>query len=262
MTDFLERYGAQFRLAVEAGAQQEADVEGRSRPRRRWRTGLIAVAVAGIAAPALAVTQPWQPILGRPDIDHGAPSVSDTAVLPEQAKAIAELRRDQSAEDRQAGRLLRSLHPGFDGVNPASIRLLRPGSPNPVALVAVDRLYQRHDRGGLPIFDHALCLSEAQTVSCASTADMLDGRFVVMSGARVYGLVPDAVASVKVSFADGRTVVGSAEDNLFDVTAPTARSDVGPDDPSQDASATFRKLQWLDTQGSVIGGFDPASRGS
>ncbi len=262
MTDFLERYGVQFRLAVEAGAHHDAVAAARSRLRRRWRGGLIAVVVAGIAAPALAVTQPWQPILGRPDIDHGAPSISDTAVLPEQAKAIAELRRGQTAEDRQAGRLLRSLHPGFDGVNPASIRLLRPGSPNPVALVAVDRLYQRHDREGLSLFDHALCLAEAETVSCASTGDMLRGRFVVMSGARVYGLVPDSVANVKVSFADGRTVLGAVEDNLFDVTAPAARSDVAPDDPSQDASATFRSLRWLDRQGAIIGGFDPTSGGS
>jgi hypothetical protein len=255
MTDFLEQYGEQFRHAIATGRAFEGQNPA-VRTRRRLRAGLIALVVAGVATPALAITQPWQPILGRPDIDDGAPTVSAAPIPPDQAKALSVLRRDQTSEDRNASSLLRSLHPGFDGVNPASIRLLHGGSAHPVALVPVDHVFQRHDREGLPLFDHALCLTEAEIVSCGSTQDVLTGRLIVMSGSRVYGLVPDAVVTVRATFADGQTVAGPVADNLFDITAPGAQSGKPADDPSQNASAGFRSLQWLAKDGSVVGGFD------
>jgi hypothetical protein len=85
----------------------------------------------------------------------------------------------------------------------------------------------------------ALCLFvpepriDGGSESCFDTASVQDGHATASLGATVYGLVPDAVASVVVTFANGQTGAASVTNNLFVVAAPLGRPTAGVQfDPS------------------------------
>jgi hypothetical protein len=242
--DFLDRLGAQLSLAAAAplapAPRRAWHPPGRTRATRRLVAGLV---VALVATPALAVTRPWEPILGHPDTDHGAPTASTGPVSPAEARVLGVLRRPQTDDDRTSGKLLVSLHPGFDGVETAAVRLLRPGA-DAIALVPAERLFQNDQRTGTPLYTDALCLADADSVTCGSRDDLLAGRILNLKGTRVYGLVPDGVATVRVDFADGGTAEAPVSENLFELTS------------SHDA-ATVTSSSWLDQDGKVVGGLRP-----
>src|SRR4051812_29345313 len=134
MTDFQDRFGAQLVAAEERLAAPA------SPRRRRWRTRrVVALAFAAltIAVPALAATQPWEPILGDPAHDNAPAGISTTPAPNDQRGLLAVLRRPQTAADRGpiAEHLLASVGTEYKGVRLSPIRLLTPAGGQHALLV-------------------------------------------------------------------------------------------------------------------------------
>jgi hypothetical protein len=118
------------RLEDQLVAAEHALVAAAVRPRvSRWtppKRLLVALAALIVAVPAVAATQPWQSILGRPAL-HDTPRGTSKTPVPANALALlAVLRRPQNAQDRgpTARALLRHVGQQFAGVRLSSVRLV------------------------------------------------------------------------------------------------------------------------------------------
>src|SRR4051812_40718531 len=114
MTDFLESFGAQLAAAEDRLFRTKGK-------RRRGRLLIGGTVLAVLAAvPALAATQPWSSMFGRPELRDSPASVSVSEPPRVQAAVLSVLRRPQTAQDRGplARRLLRSVGREFTGVRP------------------------------------------------------------------------------------------------------------------------------------------------
>lgn len=222
--------------------QFEADLyTAAGRAATRYRRGhrlrlfaLAAVAVALLAGAALAATGVWTPELGNPK--YGKPTVGNSVPPSDQLRVLRVLRRPQTAADRgaQTRYALRFLGPNSRGVRLAYVRLLALGAGGRgFVLVPVER----YDPGPAPTpawrqafaqKDDALCVfaqaRDGGGKACYSTRDVLSGRASSGSiGRETYGLVPDGVASVRLEFATGQTLVVKVKDNFFVTGSPPER---------------------------------------
>jgi hypothetical protein len=240
--------------------------------RRLWRTRRALVLACGsllIAVPAVAATQPWQPLLGDPSVDGSSPTVSADRVPAPQLQALGVLRREQTEQDRGAEtrQLLSSLAPVTDGVRLQAVRLLHAESGQSVALVPVARLYRRMPAaGGRIVGRDGLCLTNTLngglSVVCGTTRELNAGGIAGTSGVFTYGLVPDGVASVRFAFTNGPTIDLAVRDNFYgeDLPAAPARIDQRPvtlglqRNPSPASSTAARPVTvtWLDADGGAV----------
>jgi hypothetical protein len=250
MSDFLDTYGEQLRGAERALA---AGARPRRRPRLRARRSLVlALAGAAIAVPALAATQPWQPILGEP-AHHDTPSgISATAPPADQLAALAVLRRAQDDRDRSetAQALLRFVGVDFHGVRTAYMRLLTSSTGQAAVLVPAEAIVDP-SRGSVERTD-ALCLALRNGFVCGGTQELLSGRIQCGCNTDVLGLVPDSVRKVVLRYPSGRTVTAEVQDNFFDVpNAISFERNTRPNEPELRATAR-PTVEWLDAGGNVI----------
>jgi len=232
----------------------------RASRRRRYIILGIAAALIAIVAPALAVTQPWNPATSRPGVD---PTIaSDSSPLTSSAtRSIAVLRRTQTEDDRTLSEpLLRTLGMGgqLDGVQLAGVRSVASGwAMVPVKTVTVAPGSVKSDE---------ICLTNGVLVGCASAAQ-IGQRGVALTTAKngetvFVGSVPDGVARVRVTDDAGDAYVQPAENNFYRVVVPrasSAKSVTGPEGkpiPAPD-SPVSAKLEWLAADGSVVGPASP-----
>jgi hypothetical protein len=240
MTDFRDRFELQLIEAMGRG-HVELPAPRRRRPSRR---GLISVAVAfAAAATTLAATHPWSPAVGTKRFHEPPVSISRSAPPARELALLGVLRRPQTAADRGPATrtALRFVGPkGNRGVRLDYVRALGGGA---ATLIPV-----RTARLTTPAVPDALCVFYADPAAsggarfCWSLGDLVAGRARGEIGTHLFGLVPDVVATVKVTFDDGTTASVPAADNFFDLSAPRP----------------VRKIAWLDALGMPAG--PPARR--
>jgi hypothetical protein len=259
MSDFLDRFGGQLLVAGEALSGRPAPRRARRLrlPRRPVALGLAAVAVA--TGSALAATQPWAPSLGRPELRDVPSSTAASGVPADQVGELGVLRRPQDSADRGAHTqgLLRHLGVEASGVRTGSIRALKSPAGVGAVLVSVEGVGAVAGAGaGEPGQADALCVLVVDGGFCGNADDLRAGRFMVLAGDHVYGLVPDGVSSVALEYPDGETRSAGVRDNFYAVTdAPVTTRNVptptGRAAPLPMPSSTL--VRWLDSGGDPVG---------
>lgn len=265
MAEFLERFGEQLRVAQVAATTAPAV---RTLPWWRRRGPLAGVLALLVAAPALAITQPWSPTLGRPGIDP--PVTTDgSPVLAQAREVLAVLRRPQTAEEReQAAPLLRGIVGGqVQGVQTDAIRALRDGW----ALVPARRVRN----GPSSTAPDQLCVTDGTTIGCGAARTVrtlgVGGVGASSTATTFNGLVPDGVARVRFTAAGGRETGGSdppvsreaaVASNFYVLVVPqvapprTIDAPEGWEGPSRipaPPTPVRGTITWLDAEGRVVG---------
>jgi hypothetical protein len=210
----LAEIGAQLHSAALAASRGRRPLASR----RRWvsrRVGAVALAIGVVATPAIAATELWQPILGRPSLHNAPTSTSTTTPEDTELAVLGVLRRSQSNADRgpAVAALLGNLSSEQAGVRPESVRLLDGTSGQEAALVSVASI----DDGaaGVPAHVEELCLLFGQGSTCGDLEQLLTGRLFATAGPRQLGLVPDGVAQVVLHYANGQELVAAVHDNFL-----------------------------------------------
>jgi hypothetical protein len=252
MSDFLERYGAQLQAARRRAERRRARV---------LRRGTIAsLVVVAIAAPAVAVMQPWSPRLGRPRID-GRVSVSRAPVPASASDVLAVLRRPQTPRDRRlAAPHLRDAGREMVGVQVDGIRAVSPA----YALVPIRGIRTPHRK-----LRPMLCLLGGGGAGCNYVSAVARSGVELVSagfahGTRFVGIVPDGVARVRFTPVGEAPTVVAVHDNFYKLRVPQLGPPgpgiapppgyTGPDRtiPAPPEPARGR-LEWLDAGGKVVG---------
>jgi hypothetical protein len=256
MTDFLDRYGAQL-----TEAERTLLTPSMPRPRPRWRTRkVLAIALTSVvvAVPALAITKPWEPILGHPEHNNAPVGISPGNAPPEQLAVLGVLRRAQDAKDRDpvARALLRNMSEEQHGVRTSTVRLLESADGHTAILASVEKAVE--PESGEVEGRNILCLVVVGGGTCGSTRDLLvQDRshlgLISLAGDHVYGLVPDGVARVVLRYPDGQTLRGEVRENFYwiDGAPSTERSIHGA--PPLSLPQTPRSIEWINTEGTAIG---------
>lgn len=200
--------------------------------KRLVRSGALAfAATAALAGVAFAVATSWIPALGARD--RGSPSAA-TSPLPARLRLhFSVLTRPQSDLDRgpSTERALRLLTPGIvNEIHTDDIRVLRHEARReltaillPVGSYDTDarRAGAREGSG-----NSGLCLLLATfdrvTHQCYAPREATRIRLPSTNDGVIYGLVPDGVAAVQISYDRGRRVNAEVRDNLYLRRAPSA----------------------------------------
>jgi hypothetical protein len=192
---------------------------------------LAALVTLLVTGTAIAASGLWRPILGEPRFGPG-PTITAAAPPPTQLAILGVLRRPQTPADRSARTLalLQYMSGAASGVRTNYIRLLSDSTGlGPAILVPVARIDQAPSDvppavlAELPQSD-ALCLlvgdrgGEGAGKRCFTTDDMLEGRGTLSLGDDLFGLVPDTVTRVTVTFSGGAIRTVAPTDNLFETT--------------------------------------------
>jgi len=222
MPDFMDRFGAQLRAAQATPSMvvsQRREVRRLRRP--SLRVGAIVAGALVLTAPALALTRPWSPLIGRPG--HPSPSASAAPVSPGFSNRLAVLRRPQTDVDRAAAApILGTLDKALDGIQTADIRQVSEG----YVVIPVLRVTGDEPAGA------QICLAGDGSFGCNSlqnfNAHGVGVNKATYSSTAFAGVVPDGITSVR--FVDGSGTVDSAPvvSNFYSLTirragtAPTA----------------------------------------
>jgi hypothetical protein len=255
---FIDSYEEQL---VEAARQrQEGSLRHRARrfrvgtPRRRGAAVALAALLIGVPAATATVTV-WNPFEddGARNPRLPAPEASQKAVNPDLVATLGVLRRDQTGADRgvdtkQAARAF-SASAGYRGAQLKGVRLL--DAERGIVLIPFERGPVPLGPDGRPVrgFDPAsytnvACLFEQGPdsfggIGCHSADKIRSGRAISSGSGRVTGLVPDGVASVRLT-RGGESTEADVRDNLFVAD--------GADAP--------RAIEWLAADGSTVEKFD------
>ncbi len=263
MSDFLDRFGDQLAAAEgrATSSVQDADLRsGRLRRRRRLVLSALAASVA-VAAPALAITTPWNPSLERTGIDQPV-TATNAAVSASAVDALGVLRRVQSEADRErAAPLVRAIGAGnqVDDVQTDGIRSVATGW----ALVPAKSM---QSGPGLNANTDVLCLTDGQSVGCSPTSSAITNGVGVVSASptktSIAGLVPDGVSAVRFMPDGGNPVKVTVASNFFSLSvSQNARGKTIKAPPGYEGGSEIPAppmpvngtLQWLDNDGNVIG---------
>jgi hypothetical protein len=248
MLSFLDQLDAQLREVAcrdPAGAAVRRPARAARRtPRRAFasphphprarRVAVAVVAAASIGGTALAATGLWRPILGEPGLGS-PPTISASSPPASQLDELGVLRRAQTAADRSAETEaeLRYMSSVASGVRTDYVRLLSNTTGfGPAILVPVARMIRRLENGPPAVLARqpstdALCLlvgdrdGEGSAKSCFTTGDVLDGGATLSLGNGFFGLAPDDVRLVTVTFGDGAARSATPSSNFFAITMPS-----------------------------------------
>jgi hypothetical protein len=247
---FIEHYETQL---VDAG-RRRIERRLRNRVARRLRTprrrdAALVLAVLLVGAPATAATVGWNPF-DSPSRNPEMSSPTTSRKPPDQAltRLLAPLRRPQTPADR--GRATELAARGFwddvSGVQLDYIRVLDAGRG--IVLVPVERFGLNLERNApgpaadRAYFSNAVCLylpggATRNRRPCWGARQIEEGFALHSKGGLVVGLVPDAVATVRIG-RGARSVDATVRDNLF--VAETA----APLEPT--------RVEWLDASGASL----------
>ncbi|HEY1835024.1 MAG TPA: hypothetical protein VGG08_11340, partial [Solirubrobacteraceae bacterium] len=218
----------------------------------RRRFAVVLLAAMALAASAVAERAPWEPWIGNqrsgyPTLSPGAPGNSTLQLL-------SVLRRPQTELDRdsQVQAVLHDVGPRLQGIHTEYVRNLVPNVAwAAVTLVPVEAFSGAKGTG------EALCLlyptpgiegTHGAELGCWAPAEITAGAAVIalrtVGRSHVVGLVPDGVASVRVTAVDGVTSVPVRE-NFFDDSPPSNRT-----------GKLYSRIEWLNAAGDEIRQFD------
>jgi hypothetical protein len=266
MSDFLDRLGDQLGHAhhqrTPLAASSSPDTQGRGRFGRR--AVLIPVAILALAAPAVAIVSRWNPALERDGID--SPVATDSAPVSRAAiDALAPLRREQTADDRRiAAPLIKAIGIGnqVDRVQTEAIRAVS----SEWALVPAMEVRSGVDA----ISTEQLCLTNGETVGCTSVESFTKNGLGVLSASKtrtmLAGLVPDGVDRVRFAPKTGDAAEATIQGNFFSLSVPQTGPSApikappgyaGPDTIPGPPMPVAGTLQWVDSDGNVVGPADP-----
>jgi hypothetical protein len=253
MSDFLDRYGEQL-----LAARRRAD---RRRSRILRRGPIASLVLIAVAAPAIAVVEPWNPTLGRPRVD-GPVSVDRSPVPPSVRDVLAVLRRPQTARDRRLARPhLRNASSEMTGVQVDGIRAVSPD----YALVPIKGLRDAgRDLGPM------VCLLGSGGAACNPSDRVARDGLTFLSGGedgtQYVGVVPDGVARVRFTPQGGAPAVTEVHQNFFDLRVPEhgragrtrpPKEYTGPRGPDGKIAGPVGpvqgELEWLDPHGKPVG---------
>ena len=262
---FLERYEQQLMQASaalgRAPSATRADSEHRWSRRLPRRGVTIGLALVAIAAPAVALVQPWDPPVGRGDQD--TLTASGAEVDRSALDAYAILRRPQTERDRRlAEPLLRQMGRPLDQVQLAGVRAIRPG----LAVVPVNTIdVNGHLGAGGP----QICVLRTATTGCSPVARAVANGVVTLTATTGYtryeGVVPDGVARVQFMLEpSGETTTAAVKNNYVRLTIPWIGAPTMIPAPNRDGSPSDEKmpgpptpapgtLTWLDTANRIVG---------
>jgi hypothetical protein len=249
VSDLLERFETQLLAAPPK----------RRRPARR--SALVAgLVVLAVAAPTLAATQPWKPLLG--DERRGTPSASRDRPPAVQLAGLGVLRRPQSTADRGAlaEYALRLSDDNVEGIRTADVRLLTSPVIDAV-LVPVKRFDLNASRFLAPSASKqlkalmvpkrdGLCVfapdpaGDGGGYGCSTWRQIKAGLLPSSIGPIVYGIVPDGVARVGVDLGPGRHVDVPVHENFYAHRLPPRTR--------QHSRAAPLTATWTDERGAVI----------
>jgi hypothetical protein len=232
-SSFFDRLDGQLR---EVALREPGLAAVEPRPSRRpWsqarsrRVAIAALAVLSASGTAIAATGVWRPILGDPSLGS-PPTITADAPPPAQLAILGVLRRAQTAADRsRSARELEYIGNTVSGVRTTYIRLLSDDTGlGPAILVPVAALRQIGAppavAAHLPHTD-ALCLVIGDTAGaakrCFSTSDVVTGQATLSLASDLFGIVPDDVRGVTVTFGGGATSSATPTSNFFEVTMPS-----------------------------------------
>jgi len=242
MTSFFDRLDAQLREVASrdpesAAVREPADASRRPRRRASPRPRRLAVAVLAafsVGGTAIAATGLWRPILGEPGLGQ-PPTTSASSPPAAQLTALGVLRRPQTPADRSAEteEELRYMSSTASGVRTDYVRLLSDTTGvGPAILVPVTRIRRPLESGPPAVLARqpstdALCLlvgdrdGEGSGKACFTTADVLQGGATLSLGSGFFGLAPDDVRLVTVTFGDGAVRSVAPSSNFFTVMMPS-----------------------------------------
>jgi hypothetical protein len=254
MSDFLERYGAQLQAA-----QRSSPSASKTSTRTGRRAIVASVAVLALAAPALAVVQPWSPNVGRPGIDE--PTSSSSAPIASSATSVmAVLRREQTEADRAAaGPLLKGVFGNqTDGVQTAGIRSLADGW----ILVPAARVKTGPDTTSA----NQLCFTDGTALTCGPATGVahagITGSSTDSRSTEQTGLVPDGVARVRFLPDGAAPVEAAVTSNFFKLvvsqiapprTMKAPEGFKGPSEIPAPPTPLPGHFEWLNADGEVVG---------
>lgn len=260
MSNFEERLGSQ----LAAAEQRLVAAASPSRPRRRWRTrrgAVLALAGLTIAVPALAATEPWEPILGDPAHENTPAGTSDSPVPSDQRELLEVLRRPQNDADRgpEAEDLLANVGEEYRGVRLHSVRLLTSADGHHALLVPSEEHGVSPEPNRYEATD-TLCIEHGSGSFCGDAGAVRSGAFLGGFEDNLLGLVPDDVAQVRLTFLDGSTRTTEVRENFFWVADVPQRERTvrrilppGIDMPSTFTVQETPEITWLDADGQRIG---------
>ncbi|MEA2426082.1 MAG: hypothetical protein QOH13_2492, partial [Thermoleophilaceae bacterium] len=219
----LDAYRGQL-VAAAARLQQQA---APMRTANRWRSrrGLLVIALAVlVAAPALAATQPWSPLLGSPEM-HSQPKPTSAPPPREQVDTLGVLRREQTDADRGAvvQGALRYFGKSAVEIRTPYVRLLGSVAAGTAAvLVPAKHWDPAGDSGPSPAaLDDPLCVftpasnGDGGGKACFVLSQIANGQATGSLGRLYWGLVPDGVTSIRVVYADAKVVTVPVVDNYY-----------------------------------------------
>jgi hypothetical protein len=245
MTDFQAR----FEMQLIAAARREVSPAHGGRRIWRGRVTMMAFAATAATATALAATHPWSPTLGDQRFGGPRPTASPTAPPPAELRLLGVLRRSQRPDDRGAAtrEALRYISAETtSGVRTSYVRTLDNGAATLLPVVSHTLL------PGAASTADALCVyyqephADGGAKSCWSVDDVKTGRATGGLGAHIYGLVPDGVVEVQITYINGHVANAAVADNFYDLDASKDSAAPGSDPriPKHISSIT-----WLDDHG-------------
>jgi hypothetical protein len=231
MTSFFDQLDKQLREI--ANRKPGPAARSRRAPRHTRKLSVILLAVLAVSGTALAATGLWRPILGEPRFGP-PPTITSSAPPRSQLELLGVLRRPQTRADRGAATLeeLQYLSRTASGVRTGYIRLLSDHTGLGAAVLVPAARYSLSADEAPPSVvtsaprKNALCLvvgdrdGQGSAKGCFTTDDVRDGAATLSLGRYLFGLVPDGVRTVTVTFGDKRTATSPASSNLFEIPMP------------------------------------------
>jgi hypothetical protein len=249
MNDFLDRYGDQLRRA-----ERELCASPPPRKRRRARLGSLSVlaglGAAALAVPALAVSQPWNLVLGRPELNNVPVSSSTSDVPKDQRDLLEVLRRPATDQDRGelAQHLARTIGVEFRGVRKGSIRVVTPPGGRAIEIFSAEQVGAPERE---PDETDPLCISTGDAGLCGTTSSLLAGDLELYAGRTIVGLVPDGVTQITFHWPDGSSSSAQAAENSFWLSDVPLVDSGGTQHLMVSAHPT--RIDWLAADGTRVG---------
>jgi hypothetical protein len=237
-----------------------AAAERRARPARRWWRRPIGIAALGCGTAlatgtALAVTNVWNPVLGRPELHDTPANVSDRPVPPGTVSTLGVLRRPQTSADRGPAAQALLRHAGVEsaGVRPNSVRLVTPSDGPQIVIYSQEKTIDPNT--GATEMTEPVCVLLRGGGTCATLETIASKGLLMTAGPRLLGVVPNGVATVNLEYSGSVTRSAAVTDNIYtlDNAPQITRDGAGSNEPPVTLGKRPSSIRWLNASGVIVG---------